>query len=75
MRPVAVQISLPGQCCRILRAGREVLWHSASERFFWFDGKGGVKKISSEQADMVGSLLSGTECSMHIRPTPSSIVS
>ena len=72
MRPCTLLLcsSLSKQCCRLLRAGKEVLWHGASERFFWFDGKGGVKKINSEQTDTVGFLLSGLECSMHIKPTP-----
>ena len=62
--------SLSGQCCRLLRAGKEVVWHEESDRFLWFDGKGGVKMITSERADKVGFLIFGTECSMHIRPTP-----
>ena len=59
--------SLFGQCCRLLKAGKQVLWHGEIERIFLFDGKGGVKKIKSEQADSVGYLLSGTDCSMQIR--------
>ena len=68
-----------GQCCRLLKAGEEVLWHDECEgavEFTLFDGKGGVKKINFGQASKVGFLLSGAEDSMQIRwATASSIAS
>ena len=58
------------QCCRLLKAGEEVLWHEeweAAVDYTLFDGKGGVKTINVEQATMVDFLLSGTVRSMQIR--------
>ena len=57
--------SLFEKCCRLLQAGKEVLWHR-EDNFKLFDGKGGVQTISSQQADTVGVLLSGAGCSRQI---------
>ena len=48
-----------GHCCRLLKAGEEVLWHEEFENlavYHLFDGKGGVQKINSEQVSTVGFL-------------------
>ncbi len=56
-----------GQCCRLLKAGEEVLWHDEFKDdvvYTLFDGKGGARMINFEQASTVGFLLPGTYCTM-----------
>ena len=70
MQPCTLLLRSPlsGQCCRLLQAGKEVLWHGERDLYLWFDGKGGVKAVSYEQASMVGFLLSGTDAACKSGP-------
>ena len=76
MQPCTLLLRSPlsGQCCRLLKAGKEVLWHAETQGekdLFLFDGKGGVKAVSYEQASKVGFQSSGTEDSTQINaPQP-----